>query len=173
MKVGRGSGRCRQRRIPVIVSHSTAWRRHPDVTYFSVPQQTSMLQKTLLLHAPRRLAAYPQPKSEQHGPCRGWRSRGRNKAHRSQLESVPPFCCPNPSSAELPLPLHSGWCLLPSLLLCVCACLYVCAHVCACMCVPVCACMCFMTTTQQQSSLGLLVLVIFTDLGGLVFCLKS
>ena len=87
MKVGRGSGRCRQRRIPVIVSHSTAWRRHPDVTYFSVPQQTSMLQKTLLLHAPQRLAAYPQPKSEQRGPCRGWRSRGRNNAHRSQLES--------------------------------------------------------------------------------------
>ena len=137
MKVGRGSGRCRQRRIPVIVSHSTAWRRHPDVTYFSVPQQTSMLQKTLLLHAPQRLAAYPQPKSEQHGPCRGWRSRGRNKAHRSQLESVPPFCCPNPSSAELPLPLHSGWCLLPSLLLCVCACLYVCACMCACVCLHV------------------------------------
>lgn len=53
-----------------------------------------------------------------------------------------------------------------------CSCVYVRVCMCVHMCVPVCACMCFMTTTQQQSSLGLLVLVTFTDLGGLVFCLK-
>ena len=146
-----------------------AWRRHPDVSYFSVLQQTSMLQKTLLLHVPQRLAAYPQPKSEQCGPCRGWCSRGRNNAHRSQLESVPPFCSPNPSSAELPLPLHPGWCLLPSLLLCVCVQVCACVHICVHMCVY----MSVIITTQQQSSLGRLVLIAFTDLGRLVFCLKS
>ena len=121
-----------------MIAPTTAWRRHPDVSYFSVLQQTSMLQKTLRLHVPQRLEAYPQPKSEQCGPCRGWRSRGRNNAHRSQLESVPPFCSPNPSSAELPLPLHPGWCLFPSLLLCVCVHVCTCVHMCVHVCLHVC-----------------------------------
>ena len=155
------------------IAPTTAWRRHPDVTYFDVLQQTNMLQKTLLLHAPRRRAASAHPKSKQCGPCRAWHSRGRNKAHRSQLKSVPPFCSPNPFSAELPLPLHPGWCILSSLLLCVCACVCVCMHVCACMCVPMCARTCVVITTQQQSSLGRLVLVTFADLEKLMFCLKS
>lgn len=61
-----------------VIAPTRAWRRHPDITYFDVLQQTNMLQKTLLLHAPRRRAASAHPKSEQCGPCKAWHSRGRN-----------------------------------------------------------------------------------------------
>ena len=174
MTVGRGPGRCRQSGIPVI-------RRSlpPGPGGGTLTSPTLMFSSKLtccrkhcffMPHGDGQLPPTPRASSvvlAKPGIAEA------EIAHRSQLKSAPPFCSPNPFSAELPLPLHPGWCILSSLLLCVCACVCVCMHVCACMCVPMCARTCVVITTQQQSSLGHLVLVTFADLERLMFCLKS
>ena len=78
-----------------VIAPTRAWRRHPDVTYFDVLQQTNMLQKTLLLHAPRRRAASAHPKSEQCGPCKAWHSRGRNSPQKP-AQTCASFLFPKP-----------------------------------------------------------------------------